>query len=224
VLSGALSEDAIVLTDVCPYSLSTEVLDDSGFIPHTYCDILIKRNTTLPASISKIYITASDNQSKVHISAYQGESEDPLENTLLNQFILGSIPKAKAGKEQISIRFEYDLNGILTVSAEVLSTGKSTSVTVDTANMSNEIDLSKWKDAKNSKKFRQLINKADRLIKLHDGDGLERVMAATDQLKKSLVLDWDDEISKSHKYELEREIKLFEMFGSRAYYEQEDDE
>jgi molecular chaperone DnaK len=148
VLSGVLKENAIVLTDICPYSLSTEALRDMGFgHKELFCDILIKRNTTLPTAASQIYSTSCDYQTKVHITAYQGESLEPDENYLLNSFELSGIPKAKAGKENINIRFEYDLNGILKVQAEIVSTGKSAEVTVNTSQMGKNLDLSKWKDS-----------------------------------------------------------------------------
>jgi len=198
VLSGVLNENAIVLTDICPYSLSTEALTNTGFgHKESYCDILIKRNTTLPASASNIYMTAFDNQTRVHITAYQGESPDPDENYLLNCFELSGIPKAKAGKEKINIRFEYDLNGILTVQAEVVSTGKSATVTVNTSQMGKNLELSKWKDSPAAWKYRKIINKADRLVKIHGGEAVEDIKdieAAANELKKALVMKWDDAV------------------------------
>jgi len=210
VLSGALSENAIILTDICPYSLSTEVLGELGFWSDTYCDILIKRNTALPASASKVYTTASDYQTKVHITAYQGESIAPEENYLLNCFELSGIPKAKAHKEQINICFEYDLNGILTVSAEILSTGKSATITVNTADMGKNLDLSKWKDAPGAKKYRQVINKADRLVKVHGHEMASEVEAAANELKKALVLEWEETIAERMKRDLTGAIDEFE--------------
>lgn len=205
VLSGVLNENAIVLTDICPYSLSTEALTDIGFgHKELFCDILIKRNTTLPASASQIYLTSRDNQTKVHVTAYQGESLDPDENYLLNCFELNGVPKAKAGKEKINIRFEYDLNGILTVQAEIVSTGKSAAVTVNTAQMGKNLDLSKWKDASAAWKYRKIISKAERLVKVHDG--AEDIEAAADELKKALVMNWDDAIIEKLKNILADEI------------------
>jgi len=200
VLSGVLNENAIVLTDICPYSLSTEALmsfsaDDSEL----FCDILIKRNTTLPASASKIYTTSYDNQAKVHITAYQGESSDPDENYLLNCFELSGIPRAKAHKEKINICFEYDLNGILTVSAEVVSTGKSAAITVNTAQMGKNLDLSKWKDAPAARRYRQIIVKAERLVKVHGKEAAADIEAAADELKKALVMEWDEVIVERQK-------------------------
>jgi molecular chaperone DnaK len=201
VLSGVLNENAIVLTDICPYSLSTEVLTDSGFDnKDTFCDILIKRNTTLPAAASKIYITSRDYQTRVHVTAYQGESPNPDENYLLNCFELSGIPKAKANKEKINIRFEYDLNGILTVQAEIVSTGKSAAVTVNTSQMGKNLDLSKWKDVPGAREYRKIINKAERLVKIHGG--AESVEAAANELKKALVMNWDDAVIERLKNDL----------------------
>jgi molecular chaperone DnaK len=203
VLSGVLNENAIVLTDICPYSLSTEVLTDTLFGDNdTYCDILIKRNTTLPAAASKIYYTSRDNQTKVHVTAYQGESLEPDENYLLNCFELSGIPKAKANKEKINIRFEYDLNGILTVQAEIVSTGKSAAVTVNTTQMGKNLDLSKWKDVSNAREYRKIINKAERLIKVHGVEASENVEAAANELKKALVMNWGDAVIEKLKYVL----------------------
>jgi molecular chaperone DnaK len=203
VLSGVLNENAIVLTDICPYSLSTEALMGFGPIDEELiCDILIERNTTLPAAASKIYSTSCDYQTKVHITAYQGESPDPDENYLLNCFELSGIPKAKMGKEKVNIRFEYDLNGILTVTAEIVSTGKSATVTVNTSQMGKNLDLSKWKDFPNARKYRHIIQKAERLVKVHGNAATDFVEAAANELKKALVMNWDDSIIERQKHKL----------------------
>jgi molecular chaperone DnaK len=213
VLSGVLNENAIILTDICPYSLSTEVLTSMGFLEDTYCDILIKRNTTLPSAASKIYSTARDNQTTVHITAYQGESPYPDENYLLNCFELSGIPRARAHKEKINIRFEYDLNGILTVSAEIVSTGKSAAVTVNTAQMGKNLDLSKWKDLPNARNYRQIINKAERLVKVHGDAATEDVEAAANELKKALVMNWEHAIIEKLKSDLTDAIDDLEEEG-----------
>jgi len=207
VLSGVLNENAIVLTDICPHSLSTEVL--SGELHEMFCDILIKRNTTLPASFSKMYITCADNQTRVFITAYQGESLDPEENYLLNSFELSGIPKAKAGKEKINITFEYDLNGILTVSAEIVSTGKSAEIAVDTALMGKNLDLSAWKNSPRAKQYRSLISKAERLAEVHGADA-QYVEAAANELKKAIVMGWESEVINHMQKELTEEIEIFE--------------
>jgi len=210
VLSGAISEDAIVLTDVCPYSLSTDVLAGDFFDRAIRCDILIRRNTTLPATVSKAYCTCHDYQQSVTISAFQGEGLYPEDNYLLNKFHLSGIPRARAGKEQILVTFSYDLNGILTVSAEIASTGKSAGVTVNTLETGKNLDLSKWKDAEAAKKYRKLINKADRLVKVHGEDKAEDLILAADELKKGIVLGWDEFVLEDSADGLQDEIDMLE--------------
>ncbi|MCL2378436.1 MAG: Hsp70 family protein [Defluviitaleaceae bacterium] len=213
VLGGYLGENAIVLTDICPYSLSTGTLrrvSTGFFVEHQeFCDILIPRNTTLPASESQIYQTASDNQQVVHVTTYQGESDDPDENELLNTFVLSGIPKGKAGKETINIRFEYDLNGILKVTAEIVSTGKSATMTVNTEETGKSVDLSRWKDAPFARTYRTILNKADRQVKLH-GDDASAIEVVSNRLKKALILGWDMDVCEDLKKQLASEIEDIE--------------
>jgi len=207
VLDGTLSENAVILTDICSYSLSTGTLRDKGCscCLEQYCDILIPRNSTLPASASKIYMTAHDDQRIVHISAYQGESEDPDENYLLNKFVLSGIPKGRAGTQKINIEFEYDLNGILTVNAQIVSTGKKVTAAIDTSGLGKGLDLSAWKDHEKAKDYRRFINKADRLAKVH-GEDAQDLTSAANELKKAMVLNWEDDILKHLLNDLQSEI------------------
>ena len=213
ILSGVLAENAIILTDVCPHSLSTDVLVGDGSFwggDELVCDILIPRNTTLPATVSKTYVTASDNQKTVRISAYQGEGEYPADNYQLSTFILSGIPKGKAKTQKITIQFEYDLNGILKVSSEIVSTGKSAQMTIDTTTVGEKLDLSEWKNSELVSKYRRLINKADRMLKLHELEDVASFDAALTELKKALVLNWDLDIIESLAEELQHEIEYIE--------------
>ena len=210
VLSGNLGEDSIVLTDICSHSLSTMTLKDVSFgVREKNCDILIPRNTTLPAETSKIFQTADDYQTGVNVTAYQGESNVPEDNELIGAFFLDGVPKARAGKEKIRIHFSYDLNGILEVSAEIVSTGKSASVTVDTSKTGKQLNLENWASAPNIRGFKHIITKAERLIKLH-GEISSSVEIAADNLKKALLLEWSKDICAIYKKELETAIEGLE--------------
>ena len=212
VLDGILGENAVILTDICSYSLSTSALrykEDCDCCRELYCDILIPRNSTLPASASSMYRTAYDDQHMVHITAYQGESEEPNENYLLNKFVLSGIPKGRAGTQKINIEFEYDLNGILVVNAQIVSTGKIVTATIDTAGLGKGLDLSAWKDHPKAKDYRRFINKADRLAKIH-GEDAQDLTSAADELKKALVLGWEDEVLRGLFRDLKNEIHVME--------------
>jgi len=183
IIEGRYDEDALVLTDVCPYSLSAEIIRQIDmFETELFCDVLIKRNTTIPTTIRKIYHTAYDDQTIVGVDAYQGESEYADENIFLGEVRLTGIPKGRAGKERIMVSFSYDLNGLLVVQAGVVSTGKNISVEIDTANIAKEIDLETWRNAKDAKKYRSVINKGDKILTALDVND-----ALTNEIKESLT-------------------------------------
>ena len=210
VIGGTLDEDAIVLTDICPHSLSTSAITgDSEFFTDVRCSVIIPRNTVLPAEKSRLYYTVADDQTAVKVDAYQGESNFPEENTLLGSFYLTGIPKARAQKESINIKFSYDLNGILGISADIVSTGKTAGITVNTTEVGENMDLSTWKQSRLANKFRKIINKADRLIKVHPDDS-DDVRRAADDLKKGLILNWDEQVLDLYSKDLDIEIDELE--------------
>ena len=114
--------DDLVLTDVCPYTLGTEVNSDSGdsgghFLP------VIERNSVVPISIVRTVQTAHDNQKHVCINIYQGENRLVRKNIFLGSMNV-DVPAGKAGEQLIDIRYSYDMNGLLEVEATVCSTNK----------------------------------------------------------------------------------------------------
>lgn len=112
-----------VLTDVAPFTLGVEVANrtrggahlEGAFLP------VIERNTIIPASRSHILHTIEDNQSRVQVRVFQGESRLVKENVFLGEVPI-SIPPAPAGEESIEVRFTYDTSGLLEVDATVVST------------------------------------------------------------------------------------------------------
>ncbi|MDP4086692.1 MAG: Hsp70 family protein [Bacillota bacterium] len=127
IKSGEIdSKSGLMVIDVCPYTLGTEVVKNIGgqLVPG-YFDPIIPRNSTIPISETKLYFTAYNNQEEVDIFVYQGENPLVNNNTCLSKDItLDGIPRKPAGEEQIEVTFTYDINGILNVKAKVLSTGK----------------------------------------------------------------------------------------------------
>ena len=89
---------------------------------------LIERNTTIPHKKSQIFSTAADNQTSVEISVLQGEREMAADNNQLARFTLQDIPSAPRGVPQVEVTFDIDANGILSVSAKDLGTGKEQSI------------------------------------------------------------------------------------------------
>ncbi|MBE8718591.1 molecular chaperone HscC [Cellvibrio polysaccharolyticus] len=120
----------IVLTDICPYSLGTSVVNnDSPKYGHYFFPI-IERNSVVPASVVRRVFTASDMQTQVKIDVYQGESRYVKKNVFLGDLNM-SVPAAPKGQEAIDIRYSYDVNGLLEVDATVISTQITRSITLE---------------------------------------------------------------------------------------------
>ncbi len=139
IQGGKLAGDAgagdILLLDVTPLSLGLETLGGVA-------TKLIERNTTIPTKKSQIFSTAEDNQSAVDIHVVQGEREFARDNKTLGRFRLDGIPAAQRGIPQIEVTFDIDANGIVTVRAKDLGTGKEQHITITAStNLSDdEID------------------------------------------------------------------------------------
>ena len=114
----------IVLTDVCPYTLGTNVsvkrqndyYESGHFFP------IIDRNTVIPVSRTERLYTLYDNQSKINVKILQGESRFAKNNLLLGELTV-DVPKKPAGEEAIDVTYTYDINSILEVEVTVVSTG-----------------------------------------------------------------------------------------------------
>ena len=130
VIAGDVTD--IVLLDVTPLSLGIETL---GGVMTT----LIPRNTTIPATRSEIFSTATDNQPGVDIHVLQGERSMANDNKTLGRFQLTNIPPAPRGVPQIEVKFDIDSNGIVSVTAKDLGTNKEQSITItSTTNLSDD--------------------------------------------------------------------------------------
>ena len=118
--------DDVVLTDVCPYTLGTGIINDAD-ISGTQGDLfspILERNTVIPASRVSSFFTVYNNQKELEFNVFQGESRLVKNNIPLGSITV-KIPKNKKGKEGAEVRFSYDMNGLLEVDIKVLSTGET---------------------------------------------------------------------------------------------------
>jgi molecular chaperone DnaK len=108
----------------------------------------------------------------VSIHVLQGEREMAAYNKTLGRFELVGIPTAPRGLPQIEVTFDIDANGIVSVSAKDLGTGKEQSIKITASSGLSEEEIERLiKDAElhaeEDKKKRELVdarNAADSLI------------------------------------------------------------
>ncbi len=130
----------ILLLDVTPLSLAVEV--EWGL-----ANVMIPRNTTIPAKKSQTYTTAVDGQSAVTVHVTQWERKFAKDNKSLGQFNLEWIPSSmKRWQPQIEVTFDIDANGIMHVSAKEKSTWVEQKVTIQGATGISDEEIAKAKE------------------------------------------------------------------------------
>ena len=227
VLGGEVND--VVLLDVTPLSLGIETL--GGVTTR-----LIERNTTIPTKKSEVFSTAADNQPSVDIHVLQGERNMAADNKSIGRFRLDGIAPAPRGVPQIEVTFDIDANGILSVTAKDLGTGKEQKITITASSGLSEEEIQKMvNDAKAheaedkaAKEKIEVKNKADSMVyqtekQLKDlgdklsADAKNAVQESVDKLKKEIEKD-DVEGMKASMKELEERLM---KFGEEIYKQQQ---
>ncbi|SFZ74553.1 Hsp70 family protein [Chitinimonas taiwanensis] len=129
VMAGLKARDAalneVVMTDVAPYSLGIEVSEQTApgrYQPGFYLPI-IERNLVVPVSREQVVNTVADNQTALHVRIFQGESRLVKDNIFLGEITI-PVPPKPAGQMAVSVRFTYDVNGLLEAEMTVEATGE----------------------------------------------------------------------------------------------------
>jgi cell division protein ftsA len=194
------SEDGLIITDICNYSLGVASIGEyQGIIMPDTFSVIIPKNSNLPCTKSDTYCTAVDDQTSVNVKVYQGENKLVYENLFLSEFKVEGIPKNKAGAEAIEITFGYNINDILTVEAKILSTGVSKSIKIE-LNNKDKGNLDKkgttYKNSSYYSDYKIIMEMAeDKMSKLSEVNR-EKVSNLLEKMKEMLVLENKEELDK----------------------------
>ena len=159
----------VILTDICPFSLGTDVLDMRT--REQIMDFIIQRNSMLPSSKTHEYFAASDNQTELRIVIYQGESIVPSNNIKLGELRL-NCPPTPIHEFIASVRLTYDINGILVVDVTTSDKKTHSKVILSESNTMSEEELAKCKSQldklrlapSGEEQYQLLIARAERII------------------------------------------------------------
>ncbi len=224
VIAGDVKD--VLLLDVTPLSLGIETL--GGVFTK-----LIERNTTIPTTKAQTFSTAEDNQPAVTIAVFQGERPMARDNKLLGNFNLEGIKPARRGVPKIEVKFDIDVNGIVSVSAKDLDTNKEQSIKItgssglskdEIERMVKEAEANREQDEKRREEV-ELKNKAEQFILSIDrsieegGDKItdkqkEDANKLKDELKKAIEAN-DMDTLRAKIDELEKAAAMMQQYANK---------
>ena len=130
----------IVVTDICPFSLSTSTYNEQN--PDLELStVLIPKNSVLPTSKKMTLRTVHKGQTKVNISVFQGQAMYAKENLFLGQAFI-HVPRNMHDYESFDLIYSYDINSMLYVEAIVHSTKEHYIFRVSKSDVLEKVDAS----------------------------------------------------------------------------------
>lgn len=203
VLAGDIND--ILLVDVTPLTLGIET-------EHGIVAALIERNTRIPITKTEIFTTASDGQTAVTINVVQGERKIVSECKSLGTFNLDGIEPAPRGVPQIEVSFTIDANGITTVSAKDLKSGKKESKVIENSSKLSDAEIERM--IKDAEANREADEKKAKEIEI-----IVRAETLISKMKQSLEQN-KDKIQEDQKRMAEDKIAELEKLLSDKSYDE----
>src|SRR5262249_48430621 len=157
----------------------------------------------IPTQKKEVFSTATDSQPSVEVHVLQGERTEARYNRTLGRFHLEGIMPAPRGVPKIEVTFDIDANGILSVHAKDMATGKDQRITITASGGLKEDEIQRMvKEAgeheAEDKKRREEIERRNKLDNLCYT--LEKTIAESkDKLPESDVTALNEIIAESGK-------------------------
>ncbi len=196
VLTGIIGREEeigdIVMTDVCPFSLGTSIVHESGGA--SYMSVIIPKNSILPIAKTKIYSGMKPFQKKMTFDILQGEELYAYSNLSIGNVELEVTP-SEQGHTDAALTFCYDINGVLQVTArDMRGDNKAEAIIVNKNSKLTEAEIeSRRIDIKNTQRFeknkeenRNLLAWAERLYAQGDAEQKLYISRLIDGFAKSV--------------------------------------
>ncbi|QKW58776.1 molecular chaperone HscC [Stenotrophomonas sp. NA06056] len=183
VAAGLKARDAslreVVLTDVCPYTLGTQVSrrDPSGGERSGYFHPIIQRNSVVPVSREDRFYPLHEQQQAIRIDVFQGESPTVDRNIKLGELNVPLTHRGPLHERSVTVRFTYDVNGLLQVE-----------VTEDATSRRHELVLEQNPGLLTAEEIQQRLQ-ALQALKVHPRDAQQNlaVIARAERLYEELI-------------------------------------
>lgn len=175
----------IVVTDICPFSLSTSTYNEQN--PDLELStVLIPKNSVLPTSKKMTLRTVHKGQTKVNISVFQGQAMYAKENLFLGQAFI-HVPRNMHDYESFDLIYSYDINSMLYVEAVVHSTKEHYIFRVSKGDVLEKVDASVRLDS---------IKEVS--LALYQNNEVDAILARIERIYKEVDEETQDYLMKLH--------------------------
>lgn len=175
----------VVVTDICPFSLSTSTYNEQN--PDLELStVLIPKNSVLPTSKKMTLRTVHKGQTKVNISVFQGQAMYAKENLFLGQAFI-HVPRNMHDYESFDLIYSYDINSMLYVEAIVHSTKEHYIFRVSKGDVLEKVDASVRLDS---------IKEVS--LGLYQNNEVDAILARIERIYKEVDEETQDYLMKLH--------------------------
>lgn len=123
-------QGAKAVSDVTAHSLGMISISPDG---EQYINsIIIKKNSKIPSDNTRPFqfkTRARDNELEVYVM--QGEFPRPLDNTIINKYVITNIERTAQGNSIINVTYQYTSDGVVEVTAIQQENGKNLPIRIE---------------------------------------------------------------------------------------------